>query len=111
MSLAVDECSEWKIVEKIGEVLPHVGVPVLAQTLVVEPVHLANTQNKIIVFRHCSRFLSTSLFLESTTDFFIYLLKYLSTWTYIYCTLENVSIPGREGRDMDNEYHREKGII
>ena len=38
--LTVDQRRQRQIVEQVGEVLPHVGVAVLAQTLVVEAVHL-----------------------------------------------------------------------
>ena len=38
--LAVDQRRQRQVVEQIREVLPHVGVTVLAQALVVETVHL-----------------------------------------------------------------------
>lgn len=38
--LGVDQRRERQVVEEVGEVLPHVGVAVLPQTLVVEAVHL-----------------------------------------------------------------------
>jgi hypothetical protein len=40
LCLTVDESGEREVVEEVREILPDVGVPVLAQTLVVEPVHL-----------------------------------------------------------------------
>ena len=40
--LIVHESRERKVIEQVGEVLPHVGVAVLAQALVVESVNLAN---------------------------------------------------------------------
>ena len=39
--LVVDQGCERKVVEEVCEVLPHVGVSVLTQALVVEAVHLA----------------------------------------------------------------------
>ena len=39
--LVVDQGCERKVVEEVCEVLPHVGVSVLPQALVVEAVHLA----------------------------------------------------------------------
>ena len=38
--LAVDQRRQRQVVEQIREVLPHVGVAILAQALVVETVHL-----------------------------------------------------------------------
>mmetsp|Transcript_42357 Transcript_42357/g.85198 ORF Transcript_42357/g.85198 Transcript_42357/m.85198 type:complete len:244 (-) Transcript_42357:93-824(-) len=38
----VDDGGEWEEVEEVREVLPHVGRPVHAQALVVEPVHLCD---------------------------------------------------------------------
>lgn len=40
--LVVDQSCERKVVEEVGKVLPHVGVSVLAQALVIEPVHLSD---------------------------------------------------------------------
>ena len=38
--LAVNESCKWQVVKEIGEILPDVGVSVLAQALIVEAVHL-----------------------------------------------------------------------
>ena len=38
--LLLDERRERQIVEEVSEILPHVGIAVLAQALVVETVHL-----------------------------------------------------------------------
>ena len=38
--LTVHQRRQRQIVEQVGEVLPHVGVAVLAQALVIETVHL-----------------------------------------------------------------------
>lgn len=38
--LGVHQRREREVVEQVGEVLPHVGVPVLPEALVVEAVHL-----------------------------------------------------------------------
>ena len=43
--LTIHKGGEWEIVEEVGEVLPHVGVAVLAQTLVIEPIHLGTVHN------------------------------------------------------------------
>lgn len=40
--LPVDECSEWQVIEQVSEVFPHVGVAVLTETLVIEPVNLGD---------------------------------------------------------------------
>ena len=38
--LAVDKGGEGEIVEQVRERFPHVGIPILSETLVVEAVHL-----------------------------------------------------------------------
>ena len=38
--LSVHQGGEGEVVKQIGEVLPHVGVTVLAQTLVIEAINL-----------------------------------------------------------------------
>jgi len=40
--LAFDDSGEGEVVEEFGELLPDVGVAVLAQALVVESIHLSN---------------------------------------------------------------------
>lgn len=56
--LVLYNCSERQIVEQVGQVLPNVRIPVLAQTLVVKAVHLSNlptlmiaSQNSDAVFK------------------------------------------------------------
>ena len=44
--LAVDQRRQRQVVEQIREVLPHVGVAILAQALVVETVHLRVRRRK-----------------------------------------------------------------
>ena len=39
--LAVDQRRQRQVVEEVGEVLPHVSVAVLAQTLVIETIYLS----------------------------------------------------------------------
>lgn len=46
--LVVDEGSEGKEVEEVGEVLPHVRVAVLAQALVVEAVDLGDLAGLVV---------------------------------------------------------------
>ncbi len=46
--LRVHEGSQREIVEKVGEVLPDVGVAVLAQALVVEPVNLGDLTRLVV---------------------------------------------------------------
>lgn len=46
--LVFDERGEGEEIEEIGEVPPHVGVAVLAQALVVEPVHLSNLSALVV---------------------------------------------------------------
>ena len=40
--LVLDQSCERQVVEKISEVLPHVGVPVFAEALVVEAINLGD---------------------------------------------------------------------
>jgi hypothetical protein len=46
--LSFDNCSEREIVEKIGEVFPHICVAVLPQTLVVEAVDLSDLPRFVV---------------------------------------------------------------
>jgi len=46
--LPVDERRQRQVVKQIGEVLPDVGVAVLAQTLVVESVHLCDLARLVV---------------------------------------------------------------
>lgn len=46
--LVVDERGKWEVVEEIGEELPHIRIAVLAQTLVVEAVHLRNLSTLVV---------------------------------------------------------------
>ena len=46
--LVLHNCSERQIVEQVGQVLPNVRIPVLAQTLVVKAVHLSNLPTLMI---------------------------------------------------------------
>jgi hypothetical protein len=36
--LLLDQRRQWKVIEEVGEVLPHIRITVLAETLVVEAV-------------------------------------------------------------------------
>lgn len=40
--LVLNECSKGKVVEKVGEVLPDIGIAVLAQAFVVEAIDLSD---------------------------------------------------------------------
>lgn len=46
--LVVDEGGEGKVVEEVGEVLPNIGVAVLAETLVVEAIYLRNLTRLVV---------------------------------------------------------------
>jgi hypothetical protein len=46
--LVVDQRRQGKIVEQVGEKLPHVGVSVLSQTLVVEAVNLGDLPRFVV---------------------------------------------------------------
>jgi hypothetical protein len=47
-NLVVDEGGEGKVVEEVGEVLPDVGVAVLAETLVVKAIYLRNLTRFVV---------------------------------------------------------------
>jgi hypothetical protein len=47
-NLVVDKSGERKVVEEVGEILPHVGVSVLPQALVVEAVHLGDLSRLVV---------------------------------------------------------------
>ena len=40
--LSIHQCSKREVVKEICEVFPHVGIAVLSQTLVIEPVDLSD---------------------------------------------------------------------
>lgn len=42
MYLSINQCSKGEIVKEISEVFPDVRVSILAQTLVIEPIHLSD---------------------------------------------------------------------
>ena len=47
-NLVFDESSEGKVVEKVGEVFPHVGVAIFAQALVIEAIHLGDLAGFVV---------------------------------------------------------------
>jgi hypothetical protein len=46
--LVLDESGERKVVEKIGEVFPDIGIAVFAQALVIKPIHLCNLAGLVV---------------------------------------------------------------
>ena len=40
--LTIDKCGKRQIVEQVCEILPHIRIPILSQTLVVKTIHLKN---------------------------------------------------------------------
>lgn len=46
--LVVDECSERKIVEEVGEVFPDICVSVLSETLIVEAIDLGDLAGFVV---------------------------------------------------------------
>lgn len=46
--LVVDESGERKVVEKIGEVFPHVRISVLSEAFIVEAVHLGDLTRLVV---------------------------------------------------------------
>ena len=37
-----NDCSEREVVKEISEVLPHIGISVLSETLIIKPIDLSN---------------------------------------------------------------------
>lgn len=50
--LVIDESGEGKVVEKVGEVLPHICISVLAETFIVEAVHLGNLARLVVATKN-----------------------------------------------------------
>jgi hypothetical protein len=46
--LVVDQGGEGEVVEQVGEVLPHIGIAVLPETLVVESVYLCDLARLVV---------------------------------------------------------------
>lgn len=46
--LILDESGEGEVVEEVGKVSPYVGVSVLAETFVVEPIHLRDLPRFVV---------------------------------------------------------------
>lgn len=46
--LVVDEGGKGEVVEKVGEVLPHIGVAILPQAFIVETVNLGDLARLVI---------------------------------------------------------------
>lgn len=46
--LVFNESCEGKVVEKVGEVFPHVGVAIFAQALVIEAIHLGDLAGFVV---------------------------------------------------------------
>jgi hypothetical protein len=47
-NLVFDESSEGKVVEKVGEVFPHVGIAIFAETFVIESVDLCDLSGLVV---------------------------------------------------------------
>jgi hypothetical protein len=46
--LIIDQSGQWQVIEQVGEELPHVGVPVFPQALIVEPIDLRNLPRLVV---------------------------------------------------------------
>ena len=46
--VAFDDGGEWQVVEETGEVLPDVGVSVLSQAFIVEPINLGDLLGLVV---------------------------------------------------------------
>lgn len=44
----IDDCSQGEVVKQLSEVDPYVGVSVLPQALVVEPIHLCDLPDLVV---------------------------------------------------------------
>lgn len=64
--LAVDKRGERQVIEEVGEVLPDVGVAVLAQALVVKAVHLGDLSALVVAPQYRDALGVTHLWTERT---------------------------------------------
>lgn len=55
-NLSINEGGEREIVEEVSEVLPHIRIPVFAQTLVVESVNLRDLSRLMIATENSDSF-------------------------------------------------------
>jgi hypothetical protein len=46
--LIVDQCSQGKVVEEVGEIFPNIGVAVFSETFVVEAIHLGDLAGFVV---------------------------------------------------------------
>ena len=47
--LAVHQRREGQVVKQVSEIFPHVGISIFPQAFIIEPVHLHNNENKIVI--------------------------------------------------------------
>lgn len=52
--LVVDEGGKGEVIKKVGKVLPHIGVAVLAQAFVVKAVNLSDLARLVIAAQNCN---------------------------------------------------------
>jgi len=65
--LSVDERRQRQVVKEIGEILPDVGVAVLAQTLIIEPIHLSDLTTLVVTSQDCDPVLEPHLKYTTST--------------------------------------------
>ena len=53
LHLAIHQRGEGQVVEEVCEVFPDVGVPILPQTLVIEPVNLGDLSALVVSSDQC----------------------------------------------------------
>jgi len=59
--LTVHQSSEGQVVKQVGEVLPHVGIAVLPQALVIKPVNLSDLSRLVIASKNCDSLAEANL--------------------------------------------------
>lgn len=52
--LVIDERGKGEVVEKVGEVLPYVGITILSEALIVEAVDLSDLAGFVVTTEDCN---------------------------------------------------------
>ena len=51
--LILNDCSQWQVVKQVSQVLPNIGVAILAKTLIVKAVHLSDLATLVVSTQDC----------------------------------------------------------
>jgi len=59
--LSFNKSRQRQVVKQVGEILPHIGIAVLAQTLIVESINLCNLSTLVVTTKDCDTILEPHL--------------------------------------------------